>query len=268
MSNIDNRIAGLPSFLYDVIAQIDKLNGQLLPLQSLSSEVLDQMKQSASALPIKPSANSAGDVRGYNELLQNILTHYADTDISVNTIMRMHEQLLKYSGKDKSIVGKYKLLDNKVETKDSNGKVLRVLVEGTPASLAPQALNNLVNWVNTAIDADVYHPLVLISAFISEFLKVHPFIDGNGRLSRMLTNLLLLQAGYDFVPYYPHEHIIDSNREEYYVALSKSQKTFGTESESILTWTEYLLKILCMQAKEAVVIGGVADTRNVPAPSS
>jgi Fic family protein len=262
MNNLDKCIEELPVFLYDVIAQIDELNEQLRNKQSVNLDVLEQFRKSKALFAIKEKDDTtAEDIRGYTELLQNIFLHYADIVISEKTILYMHEELLKYSEQHKLHRGKYKLIDNKFEGKNSKGDVLGVLVEGIPASLTPKALNDLVNWLNNTIEMDIYHPLVLISAFIAGFLKVHPFTNGNGRLSRLLTDLLLLQAGYDFVLYYPNEKIIDAGRREYYLALSNSQKTFGTESESILTWTEYLLKIVHEQAKQAIALRADLDAK-------
>jgi Fic family protein len=200
------------------------------------------------------SGRKSRESRGYYEVLEFVFTNYSDIDISERTILDLHKQLLKYDEINEHQKGKYKELDNKVETKDSNGNVLRVLVVGTPADLAPEALNDLVVWVNNSLTAQKYPSLIIISAFIVEFLKIHPFVDGNGRVSRILTNLLLLKCGYTYVNYYPHEKIIEDDTEKYYIALSSSQKTFGTPSESIRSWTEYFLSVLLEQAKKAAAL--------------
>jgi Fic family protein len=113
-------------------------------------------------------------------------------------------------------------------------------------------VNELVAWTNNALKNQEVHRLTVIANFIVEFLKIHPFLDGNGRLSRVLTNLLLLRAGYEYVPFVSHEKLIENSKADYYVALRRSQATFGTPSETITPWMEYLLKVLLEQAKTAV----------------
>lgn len=89
----------------------------------------------------------------------------------------------------------------------------------------------------------------MIGNFLVEFLKIHPFTDGNGRLSRVLTNLLLLQAGYLYIPYVSHEKLVEDNKPEYYIALRRSQKTMGTKNERIVDWLHFFLDILLKQKK-------------------
>ena len=92
----------------------------------------------------------------------------------------------------------------------------------------------------------------MIANFIVEFLKIHPFEDGNGRLSRVLTNLLLLQSGYQFVQYVSHEQIVEHRKDEYYIALRKSQETFKTNHETILPWLNFFLSVVQEQVKKAL----------------
>lgn len=211
------------------------------------------------------SDRTDGEARAYCETLEHIFAHYQDIEISEQYIMHLHEELFKYSEKDGHHRGLYKQADNKVETKDRNGKVLRVLLECTPADRTPQALRDLVTWVNSALISGIHHPLVVISAFTVEFFKIHPFHDGNGRVGRMLINLLLLKAGYGFELHYPYEKIIEDDKEAYYLALSNSQKTFGTDNESILIWTEYFLRLLLKQAQEVTEVIGIEEHVRVPA---
>jgi Fic family protein len=89
---------------------------------------------------------------------------------------------------------------------------------------------------------------------VVEFLKIHPFQDGNGRMSRILTNLLMLQYGYEYVPYVSHEKLIEDNKAEYYVVLRKSQKTFGTDIEDVSPWLEFFLNVSLTQAKGAIAL--------------
>lgn len=199
------------------------------------------------------------EARAYCEVLEYIFAHYRDIPISEESICYLHEQLLKYSEKDAYHKGKYRDHPIRVHVKDRDGKIIKVWMEGVPAHQAPAAMRKLILWVNKALASEKYHPLIITSAFVSEFLKIHPFSDGNGRIERVLTNLLLLKAGYDFELYYPHEKIIEKDLDKHHTALSGSQKTFGTESESILSWTDYFLNLVLEQAKLAVTVQAIED---------
>ena len=107
-----------------------------------------------------------------------------------------------------------------------------------------------------------FHPILIIANFVVEFLKIHPFEDGNGRLSRVLTNMLLLQQGYLYMPYVSHEKIVKDNKPEYYVALRRSQKTFGTKDETIASWLEFFSTALVDQAKRAAKLSQRKRSKN------
>jgi Fic family protein len=164
----------------------------------------------------------------------------------------LHKELLKYVKKDAVHRGEYKKGENKVHMIDAAGKSVGVLFNTTPAYLTPKEMQELVEWTQEAFLKKKFHPLVIIGNFIIEFLHVHPFQDGNGRISRILTNLLLLQAGYLYMPYISLEKLIEDNKPDYYMALRKSQKTFKTKHEDILPWMEFLLTILFNQSEMAL----------------
>ncbi|MBU2263927.1 Fic family protein, partial [Patescibacteria group bacterium] len=111
---------------------------------------------------------------------------------------------------------------------------------------------DLTDWTQKALKENKYHPLLIIGNFLVEFLKIHPFTDGNGRLSRVLTNLLLLQAGYLYIPYVSHEKLVEDNKPEYYISLRRSQKTIGTEKENITDWFNFFLDMILKQSQMAV----------------
>jgi Fic family protein len=208
----------------------------------------------------------AQEVRGYYEVLETVFDSYVDIPFSESAILHLHSQLLKYSEKDERHRGHYKTLENKVEMKDQGGNVLAVLFETTPAYLTPKASKELIDWASNALKTKESHPLAIISGFIVEFLKIHPFLDGNGRLSRILTNLFLLQTGYAYISYVSLEKLIEDSKTDYYIALRKSQATFGTESESITAWTEYFLGILLEQAKQAIALLSAEDIEKLLSP--
>jgi len=135
---------------------------------------------------------------------------------------------------------------------DSSGKSTDILFDTTPAYLTPKEMQELVEWTQVALGDRKFHPLLVIGNFIVEFLRIHPFQDGNGRISRVLTNLLLLQQGYLYAPYISHEKLIEDNKADYYIALRKSQKTFGKTKEDIIPWLEFFFSMASEQAKRAV----------------
>ncbi len=116
---------------------------------------------------------------------------------------------------------------------DAAGQSVGILFDTTPASLTPKEMQELVEWFRNAIQTRKYHPLLVIAGFLVQFLQIHPFQDGNGRLSRVLTNLIMLQAGYTFMPYVSHEKIVEDNKAEYYLALRQSHKLFEPEGTTL-----------------------------------
>ena len=119
----------------------------------------------------------------------------------------------------------YKKISNAVAAYDSEGKELGVVFETATPFETPLKMQELIDWTNKNLLDRYYHPLIVIGIFVVNFLAIHPFQDGNGRLSRALTNLLLLKSGYAYVPYSSTESIIEDNKEGYYRALSKTSRS-------------------------------------------
>lgn len=132
------------------------------------------------------------------------------------------------------------------------GESVGVLFDATAAYLTPKEMQELVEWTQEVLAEKKYHPLLIVGNFLVEFLQIHPFQDGNGRLSRVLTNLLLLKEGYLYMLYISHEKLVEDNKPEYYLALRQSQKTFKTENETIIPWLNFFFTIFLKQSKMAV----------------
>ena len=192
------------------------------------------------------------EVQGYLETLQNVFDGFASLPLRESTITSLHKQLLKYSTKDGMHRGVYKKKENTVGVLGKDGKVAKVLFETTPAYLVAKEMQELVEWTRDSLEKSRFHPLLIIANFIVEFLKIHPFEDGNGRLARVLTNLLLLRSGYTFVQYVSHEQIVERRKDEYYIALRKSQETFRTDHDSIAPWLNFFLSVVKEQASKAL----------------
>ncbi|MDB2550258.1 Fic family protein [Rickettsiales bacterium] len=194
------------------------------------------------------------EVAGYIEVLQEILANYQNIKISESIILGFHDQMLKYSDKDLRHKGGYKFGQNRVEAKDHEGNLVGVIFDPTPPYLVKKEIQELVEWYNYCKNEGQKHPLILISNFIFEYLAIHPFQDGNGRTSRLLTNLMLLQSGYNFTNIVSHEKLIENNKADYYLALNKTQKTWKSENEDISKWLLFFLKIVNGQAQKALDI--------------
>ncbi|MBU2540150.1 Fic family protein [Patescibacteria group bacterium] len=274
----DQRIDSMPTEIWSKIAQIDGLKGQWIAGVQLSPQVLGRLKRSVLVTSTGSSTRIEGarlsdedveklmrgidiqkftnrdkqEVRGYFKLLENVFDAWKLIKFSENTIKHFHKELLKYVKKDEQHRGDYKKKENQVHMLDIAGKPIGILFDTTPAYLASKEMQELVEWSQQAFDEKKFHPLLIIGNFLVEFLQIHPFEDGNGRVSRILTNLLLLKKGYFYVPYVSHEKLIEDNKPDYYVALRRSQKTFKTEKEDIVPWLDFFLEIFLKQSKMAI----------------
>jgi Fic family protein len=162
--------------------------------------------------------------------------------------------MLFYSEKDTSHKGYYKVGSNRVEAKDQSGNIVGVIFDPTPPYLVKKEMQELIDWYNWAMATKAKHSLIIIANFVFEYLAIHPFQDGNGRTSRLLTNLMLLQQGYLFASVISHERIIENNKLDYYLALNKTQVTWKTDQEDISVWLLFFLKCIATQSQQALKI--------------
>jgi len=180
------------------------------------------------------------EVIGYYNTLELIYENYHNIRLTENYIKQLHQNLLKYSDKDTRHRGQYKSLSNKVVANYPGG-IQKVIFNTTDVHLVESEMNFLIKWTNEQFDKKEIHPLIIIAYFIYEFLSIHPFQDGNGRLSRLLTTLLLLQNEYLFIQYVSFENLIEKSKKEYYQALMEGQKNKNKENENISGWTLFFL---------------------------
>ena len=276
--NFSKRIKNVSASLVSKIAKIDELKGQWISGARLSPQVLGRLKRSVLITSTGASTRIEGarmsdadieklmrginirkftnrdkqEVKGYYELLENVFNSWKSLKFNESLIKHFHQQLLQYAENDQSHRGEYKKGENKVHMIDEAGQSIGILFDTTPAYLTPGQMCDMTNWTQKALKENKYHPLLVIGNFLVEFLKIHPFSDGNGRLSRVLTNLLLLQAGYLYMPYVSHEKLVEDNKPDYYISLRRSQKTIGSKEESINTWLDFFLDIFLKQSQMAV----------------
>ena len=183
------------------------------------------------------------EVFGYYDTLNLILNSYHSINISENHIHQLHKTLLNKSKKDYRHKGKYKTLSNKVVANYPDGSQ-KVIFNTTEIHLVQSEMKSIIEWTNNAIENEEIHPLIVIATFIYEFLSIHPYQDGNGRLSRLITTLLLLKSGYDFVQYASVEYEIEKQKKEYYKALMAGQKNRYNKKEKIDKWIVFFLNTL------------------------
>jgi Fic family protein len=180
------------------------------------------------------------EVVGYYEALELIYAHYPDIKLSENYIKQLHQRLLKHSHKDERHRGGYKHLSNKVVATYPTGEQ-RVIFNTTEPALVEGEIWELLDWTNSRLEDQSIHPLIVIAVFIYDFLSIHPFQDGNGRLSRLLTTLCLLQHGYGFIQYISFEHYIEQHKKVYYQALMSGQRNRNKAEERIDKWALFFL---------------------------
>lgn len=197
-----------------------------------------------------PKSRDEQEVAGYADLIGRIFDNYKTIKLTENWILQFHNILLQFSKKDKSHKGKFKSANNTVVMTNKHGEQV-ILFNPTPPYLVKPEMEAIITWTNEQLTIGKVHPILVIANFIFEFLAIHPFKDGNGRLSRALTNLLLLKVGYAFVPYVSLDEIIENTKAEYYLALRATQKNHKTNHEDITSWLEYILGALVEQTEKA-----------------
>lgn len=183
------------------------------------------------------------EVIGYYEVLELIYANYSDIKLSESYTKQLHQLLLKYSNRDERHRGSYKHLSNKVVAAYPTGEQRTIFATTEPALVAGE-MQELLEWTNEQLEQKNIHPLIVIGSFIYDFLSIHPFQDGNGRLSRLLTTLCLLQNDYSFIQYISFENHIERNKKAYYEALINGQKNRGTDNERIDLWLIFFLESL------------------------
>ncbi len=256
-----------------LIAEIDEFKGRWSSTHLLKPERLSHLKKVATIESIGSSTRIEGsklsdtqveellrnikiysfrsrdeqEVGGYAEAIDLVSHHYNEISFSENYIKQLHGITLKYSEKDERHRGEYKKFPNSVEAFDSDGKSIGVIFQSISPFDTPQKMQELIHWINAELAQKKLHPLLIISIFIIYFLKIHPFQDGNGRLSRILTTLLLLKSGYSYVPYSSMEQIIEANKDLYYLALRQGQMDLESEKSLIGNWILFFLQSLKTQ---------------------
>ena len=189
------------------------------------------------------------EVAGYAEVMELVFSSWQDITLTENHIKQLHRDLLIYSEKDAWHRGNYKTSSNSVVAFDEGGAQIGVVFETATSFDTPRLMTELVTWMQEERSSEHLHPLLLVGLWVVIFLEIHPFQDGNGRLSRVLTTPLLLQAGYAYVPYSSLESVIEQNKEAYYLALRQTQGTIRTDAPNWQPWLVFFLRSLAEQVR-------------------
>ncbi len=259
-----------------LIAELDEFKGAWRALGTLAPERLSALRHVATIESIGSSTRIEGsklsdrevekllstlkiksfrtrdeqEIAGYAGVMETVFVNWKEIVLSENYIKQLHNDLLKYSGKDERHRGEYKKLNNHVEAFDESGKSIGIVFQTATPFDTPSLMSELVVWTNAALETNRHHPLITVAVFIVTFLEIHPFQDGNGRLSRVLTTLLLLRAGYLYVPYSSLESVIEQSKENYYLALRRTQGTIRNKSPAWEPWVLFFLQALQQQKRK------------------
>jgi len=189
------------------------------------------------------------EVAGYAAALSLVFDSYEQITITENHLKHLHAVLCKFTTKDERHRGQYKKVPNNIDALDAEGQSLGILLETTSPFDTPREMADLVDWTRDALETHQLHPLVVIAVFVARFLAIHPFQDRNGRLSRVLTTLLLLQSGYHYVRYSSLERVIEENRDSYYLALQRTQRSFKKPQADWQPWVHFFLRSMQEQKR-------------------
>ena len=259
--------------ILSLIARIDEFKGAWRALGALAPDRLSALRRVATIESIGSSTRIEGsklsdrdverlliklriksfttrdeqEVAGYAELMDLVFDSFKDIPFTENHIKQLHQILLRYSEKDTRHRGNYKTNPNSVVAFDAKGAQIGIVFRTATPFATPRLMTELVDWVRKERETARLHPLLVIGICIVVFLEIHPFQDGNGRLSRALTTLLLLQAGYAYVPYSSLESVIEQNKEAYYLALRQTQETIRTRMPNWQPWLLFFLGSLAEQ---------------------
>ncbi len=265
----------ITSDLLNIVSEIDEFKGAWRALGTLAPERLSALRRVATIESIGSSTRIEGsklsdkdiekllsnleiksfatrdeqEVAGYADVMDTIFQSWEDIPLTENHIKQLHRDLLRYSDKDEWHRGKYKTTSNSVAAFDENGNQIGIVFETATPFDAPFLMEELIQSFNQMREEKQLHPLLIVSIFVVVFLEIHPFQDGNGRLSRVLTTLLLLQSGYLYVPYSSLESVIEQSKEGYYLALRQTQGTIRTTAPNWSPWVLFFLKSMQQQVK-------------------
>jgi Fic family protein len=255
------------------VAELDEFKGRWQALRNLTPDRLSSLQRIATVESVASSTRIEGvtltddqvhhllrnvataalqtrdeqEVAGYAAVMDLVFESFPAMSLTENHILQLHSVLLSRCLADSSHRGAYKRLPNSIEAIDASGRSLGILLVTTPPHETPGEMQALLAATRAALAADAHHPLLVIALFVVRFLAIHPFQDGNGRLSRVLTTLLLLRAGYDHVRFASLERVIEHNKDAYYELLRRAQVTWSNDEPQLEDWVTFFVQCLVEQ---------------------
>ena len=259
--------------LLRLVGEIDEFKGAWMALGNLAPDRLATLRRVATVESVGASTRIEGakltdrevdvllsnldlgsfrtrdeqEVAGYAESTNLVFGSWHEIPLTENHIKQLHGRLLKFSQRDEHHRGDYKKSPNNVEAFDEHGRSVGIIFETASPFDTPRLMQELVAWTRRELDGNAHHPLLVIAVFVVRYLAIHPFQDGNGRLARVLTNLLLLRMGYTYMPYSSLERVIEENREQYYRGLRSAQGTLDKDESHLTDWLRFFLLCLVQQ---------------------
>lgn len=283
----------ITSEILALVAEIDEFKGAWRALGMLAPERLSALRRVATIESIGSSTRIEGsrltdveverllinleiktfgsrdeqEVAGYAQVMEMVFAHFSAIDLTENHVTQLHRDLLAFSNKDERHRGAYKTLPNNVSAFDADGKEIGVVFETATPFDTSRKMQELIAWTRSALSDASLHPLLATAIFAVAFLEIHPFQDGNGRLSRILTTLVLLRSGYAYVPYSSLESVIENSKDGYYLALRQTQRTIRGARPNWQPWIIYFLRALQQQKRrlekkierENIIIGTLPE---------
>ena len=251
--------------LLRTISQIDRFDASWATIEKIEGQSLKQLKSVATIQSVGASTRIEGsklsnaevetllsnldvtkiedrdsqEVVGYFNVLDLIIESYNEIEINESAIKNLHNQLLRYSTKDEWHRGNYKQHPNAVEAKFPDGSTQIIFKTTDPGFATEDPMRNLIEWYRRESNV---HPLIKTAAFVYDFVSIHPFQDGNGRLSRLLTTLTLLQSGYQWIQYVSFENEVEARKQDYYRSLRSCQAQ--RPGEDITEWINFFFESL------------------------
>ena len=267
------RRAVLSPSLVRRLAEVDEFKGRWQALRNLVPDRLTSLQRIATIESVASSTRIEGvtlsddevhtllrgvtthglqtrdeqEVAGYAAVMERIFQSWQALELTENHILQLHRVLLTHSTADAAHRGTYKTRPNSIEAVAADGRSLGVLLTTTSPLETPHAMERLVTDTRATLAADEHHPILVIGAFVARLLAIHPFQDGNGRLSRALTTLLLLRSGYLYAPYASLERVVEHNKDAYYERLRRAQTTWNDAAPDLAAWLGFFVDCLVEQ---------------------
>jgi Fic family protein len=213
----------------------NRLEGVVAPLDRIKDLVAEKTT---------PRNRSEQEIAGYRQVLTTIHTRYAHIPFTSGVVLQLHRDLYQYTTSEG---GRWKPVDNEITRIEADG-TRTLLFTPVPAHVTPEAMEALHDRFNRALQSGNYEPLLLIPAYILDFLCIHPFLDGNGRMARLLSLLLLYQAGYEVGRFISIELIVEQTRDSYYDTLNACSRDWHEARHPIMPWWEYFLGVMLLTA--------------------